>query len=72
VVPVILPSDINPKLYARTLMNDHGIWVSPIWFIAKPRMRITVNSLHTREEMDHLVESMVEARKLMYQPTISA
>ncbi|HEY9619795.1 MAG TPA: aminotransferase class I/II-fold pyridoxal phosphate-dependent enzyme, partial [Crinalium sp.] len=47
VVPVILPSDINPKLYARTLMNDHGIWVSPIWFIAKPRMRITVNSLHT-------------------------
>jgi glycine C-acetyltransferase len=72
VIPVILPSDINPKLFARTLMNDHGLWVSPIWFIAKPRMRITVNALHTREEMDHLVEGMVTARKLMYQPTISA
>jgi glycine C-acetyltransferase len=72
VIPVVLPSDINPKLYARTLMNDYGLWVSPIWFIAKPRMRITVNSLHTREEMDHLVEGMVTARKLLYQPTISA
>jgi glycine C-acetyltransferase len=72
VIPVILPSEINPKVFARILMNDHGLWVSPIWFIAKPRMRITVNALHTREEMDHLIEGMVAARELVYQPTISA
>lgn len=72
VIPVILPPEINPKVFARILMNDHGIWVSPIWFIAKPRIRITSNSLHTREEMDHLVESMMAARDVMYKSTISA
>jgi glycine C-acetyltransferase len=71
VIPVMLPSEINPKLYARQLI-DYGIWVSPIWFIAKPRIRITVNALHTREEMDRLVSSMAQARELMYEPTISA
>lgn len=71
VVPVILPPEINPKLYARQLL-DFGIWVSPIWFIAKPRIRITVNALHTKEEMDRLVATMVQARDLVYQPTISA
>jgi glycine C-acetyltransferase len=72
VIPVILPSDINPKLFGRALMRDYGIWVSPIWFIAKPRLRITANALHTREEMDLLVDSMVTTRDLMYKPTISA
>lgn len=71
VIPVILPIEINPKLYARQLL-DYGIWVSPIWFIAKPRIRITVNALHTKEEMDRLVAAMVKARDLMYKPTISA
>ncbi|HEY9910150.1 MAG TPA: aminotransferase class I/II-fold pyridoxal phosphate-dependent enzyme [Thermosynechococcaceae cyanobacterium] len=71
VVPVILPPELNPKVYARQLM-DFGIWVSPIWFIAKPRIRITVNALHTKEEMDRLVATMVQARDLVYQPTISA
>ena len=71
VVPVILPPEINPKLYARELMN-YGIWVSPIWFIAKPRIRITVNALHTQEDMDRLITTMVKARDLVYKPTISA
>jgi glycine C-acetyltransferase len=71
VIPVMLPTEINPKLYARQLI-DYGIWVSPIWFIAKPRIRITVNALHTREEMDRLVSTMVQARDMLYEPTISA
>jgi glycine C-acetyltransferase len=53
-------------------MQNYGIWASPIWFIAKPRMRITVNALHTKEEMDRLVAGMVAIRDLMYKPTISA
>ncbi len=72
VVPVILESDINPKVFGRQMMKDHGIWVSPIWFIAKPRIRITVNALHTEEEMDRLVAGMVATQNLLYQPTISA
>lgn len=72
VLPVLLPTDINPKIFARKLMYDHGIWVSPIWFIAKPRIRITVNALHTREEMDKLVAGMAAVRDVMYKPTISA
>jgi glycine C-acetyltransferase len=71
VVPVILPPEINPKLYARELM-EYGVWVSPIWFIAKPRIRVTVNALHTKEDMDRLVTTMVKARDLVYKPTISA
>lgn len=71
VIPVLLPPEINPKLYARQLL-DYGIWVSPIWFIAKPRIRITVNAQHTKEEMDRLVSALVKARDLMYKPTISA
>ena len=72
VVPVILPSEIDPKMFGRRLMHYHGVWVSPIWFVAKPRLRITVNALHTQEEMDHLVASMVATRELLYKPTISA
>jgi glycine C-acetyltransferase len=72
VVPVILPPEINPKLYARELMEHFGIWVSPIWFIAKPRIRVTVNVLHTQEDMDRLIVAMTKVRDLMYKPTISA
>ncbi|WP_017316688.1 aminotransferase class I/II-fold pyridoxal phosphate-dependent enzyme [Mastigocladopsis repens] len=72
VIPVILPQEINPKLYARELMAKHGIWVSPIWFIAKPRIRITSNALHTQADMDRLVAGMLAIRDLLYKPTISA
>ncbi len=58
VIPVILPPSLNPKTFARHLLEKYQIWISPIWFIAKPRLRITVNALHTREEMDQLVEKM--------------
>lgn len=72
VIPVILPPDINPKFFARELMDKYALWVSPIWFIAKPRLRITVNALHTKEEMERLVVAMVKTRELLYKPTISA
>jgi glycine C-acetyltransferase len=68
VIPVILPSEVNPKIFARTLMKDYGLWVSPIWFIAKPRLRITTNSLHTREDMDQLIAGLVATRDRVYKP----
>ena len=70
VVPVILPEEVDPKQFARTLMYDYGIWVSPIWFIAKPRLRITSNALHTREEMDRLVDAMCQVREAL-QPALA-
>ena len=72
VIPVILPTEINPKMFGRYMLENHGIWVSPIWFIAKPRLRITANALHTQEEMDRLVAAMVATRDLLYKPMISA
>jgi len=72
VIPVLLPPEINPKHFGRMLLEDHNIWVSPIWFIAKPRLRITANALHTEAEMDQLVSAMVQTRDLVYQPVISA
>ena len=63
VVPVLLHPDLDPKSFARALMEEYGIWVSAIWFIAKPRLRITANALHTQADMDRLIESMVAVRQ---------
>ncbi|GAB4382027.1 MAG: glycine C-acetyltransferase [Elainellaceae cyanobacterium] len=72
VIPVILPTEVNPKYFARKLMYEHGIWVSPIWFIAKPRLRITANALHTRDEIDRLIAGMTAVRDSLCKTTISA
>lgn len=68
VIPVFLPPELNPKLFASHLIENHGIWVSPIWYRAKPRLRITANALHTYEEIEHLVAAMVATRNALYQP----
>ena len=69
VIPVFLPPELNPKSFASDLIENHGIWVSPVWYRAKPRLRITVNALHTQEEMDHLVAAMVTTRNALSQAT---
>ncbi|MEM8612088.1 MAG: aminotransferase class I/II-fold pyridoxal phosphate-dependent enzyme [Cyanobacteria bacterium P01_H01_bin.105] len=63
VIPVLLPPELDPKSFVRALMEEYGIWVSAIWFIAKPRLRITANALHTQAEMDQLVDAMVSVRQ---------
>jgi glycine C-acetyltransferase len=72
VVPVLMPPEINPKEFGRRMLNDRGIWISPIWFIAKPRMRITVNAIHTQTEMDKLVNAMAATRDMMYRSSLTA
>ena len=70
VIPVFLPPELNPKSFASDLIENHGIWVSPVWYRAKPRrLRIMVNALHTQEEMDHLVAAMVATRNALSQTT---
>lgn len=68
VIPVLVPPELPPKAFARHLLDEYGIWISPIWFIAKPRLRITANALHTKEDIDRLVEAMVATREAIYQP----
>ncbi|WP_404787028.1 aminotransferase class I/II-fold pyridoxal phosphate-dependent enzyme [Altericista sp. CCNU0014] len=72
VVPVLMPPEINPKEFGRRMLEDHGIWISPIWFIAKPRMRITVNAIHTQTEMDKLANAMAATRDMMYRSSLTA
>jgi glycine C-acetyltransferase len=73
VVPIMLPPDVNPKEFAQELLNQ-GVWASAIWFIAKPRIRTTVTSIHTKADMDCLVATMVKVRDqlLCKKTTISA
>jgi len=47
VVPVILPPEIRRTLAENFALHYYGIWVSPIWFVAKPRL-ITVNASQRR------------------------
>ncbi|WP_013325448.1 aminotransferase class I/II-fold pyridoxal phosphate-dependent enzyme [Gloeothece verrucosa] len=65
VIPVLLPPELNPKAFATYMMENYGVWISPIWFIAKPRLRITVTALHTEAEMDQLVDAMVATREAL-------
>lgn len=72
VIPVLLPPEINPKPFARHLLEHYRVWISPIWFIAKPRLRITATALHTQADMEQLVAGMVATREAFYKSMISA
>ncbi len=72
VVPIRLPPGTTPKELGRFLLERMGVWVSPVWFIAKPRIRIVVNALHTNEELGSLVEAMVAAREVFAPAAVSA
>ncbi|NKB76662.1 MAG: aminotransferase class I/II-fold pyridoxal phosphate-dependent enzyme [Gammaproteobacteria bacterium] len=63
VVPVLVDESISPKDFAAYMLKQHGVWVSPVWFIAKPRLRVVVNVLHTEDELLALVESLVKTRE---------
>ena len=66
VIPVLLPPELDPKAFGRHMIDKFGIWISPIWFVAKPRLRLVANALHTEEEMDRLVAAMVATRDALY------
>ncbi len=70
VIPVILPPELDPKSFARALMEEYKLWVSPIWFVAKPRLRITANALHTEAEIEQLVSGMVAVREKLFSPAV--
>ncbi|MCG8421570.1 MAG: aminotransferase class I/II-fold pyridoxal phosphate-dependent enzyme [Proteobacteria bacterium] len=62
----ILPVKIGgipPQDFARKLLYEHGVWVSPVWYVDKPKLRIMASVLHTEQDMDTLVESLVMVRQ---------
>ena len=67
IIPVFLPSSISPKKFAQKLLHEYGFWVSPVWYVSKPRLRIVANVLHTQTEMDRLVTSMKLVSDELYQ-----
>lgn len=55
---MILPKHFDPKVYTEKLLSDYGVWVTPVWNISTPRMRIVSNSTYSREDMDYLCQAM--------------
>ncbi|PSL20535.1 aminotransferase class I/II-fold pyridoxal phosphate-dependent enzyme [Shimia abyssi] len=62
VLPIVLPGHVPPKHAARHLIEDFGIWVSPIWYIARPRMRAVINAQHSEQDILQLTRAMTEMR----------
>lgn len=71
VVPIIMPKGCSAKGWGRHLMEQYGVWVSAVWFIAKPRLRITVNALHTEEEIERLVEALIGTRHALMESAVN-
>ena len=67
VVPIMLDEHINPKEFAKRVLEQFGIWLSPVWFIAKPRLRVVVNVLHSEKELADLVDALVSVRATISQ-----
>ena len=68
ILPVYLPPSISPKKFAQKLLHEYGFWVSPVWYVSKPCLRIVANVLHTQVEMDRLVTSMKKVRDELARP----
>ena len=62
VIPVILPEECHPQLFARKLLHDHGIWIAAVWYVAKPRLRIVANSELSLEQIDAVIAAMETVR----------
>ncbi len=66
VLPMVLPAGVPPKHVARYLIEEHGIWVSPVWYIARPRLRAVVSAQHTNAEISKLVDALDQMRSVFY------
>ncbi|MGK7898182.1 MAG: aminotransferase class I/II-fold pyridoxal phosphate-dependent enzyme [Xenococcus sp. (in: cyanobacteria)] len=55
-------TEVFPEKFTEHLIHEHNVWVTPVWFVAKPCLRIMVNSTLTKSEMDHLIDAMTKTR----------
>ncbi len=68
VIPIILPNDIHPQEFARKLLHEHGVWVSAVWYVSKPKIRIVANSELTVKQIDEFIKAMVSVRESFCMP----
>ncbi|MEO0988260.1 MAG: pyridoxal phosphate-dependent aminotransferase family protein [Cyanobacteria bacterium J06639_14] len=70
----IIPVEIEqfPKEFAHVLMHNYGIWVTPVWYISNPKLRIMANATYTCAQMDTLVKAMVAVRDELSEATTIA
>lgn len=59
---IMVKTEIFPEKFTEYLIHRCNVWVTPIWFVAKPGLRIVANATLTESEMDRLVDAMVETR----------
>jgi len=62
IIPIIL-GDENDTMMAYNLLNENGIFCIPVTYPAvakgKSRLRISITSKHSREQLNSLIESLV-------------
>jgi len=62
IIPLLTYSTSKAKLYSKMLLEDHDIYIQPIFYPTVPkdsaRLRITVTPKHTTKDIDHLISSL--------------
>ncbi len=55
--------EVFPEKFTEHMIHEHGVWATPVWFVAQPSLRIMVNATFSDEEMDRLVDALVKTRE---------
>ena len=62
IIPLLAYSTSKAKAYSRKLLDDHNIYIQPIFYPTVPRdsarLRITVTPKHTKDDIDHLLNAL--------------
>tara|TARA_A100000164_G_scaffold113331_2_gene99832 strand:- start:5032 stop:6294 length:1263 start_codon:yes stop_codon:yes gene_type:complete len=62
IIPLLAYSTSKAKAYSRKLLDDHNIYIQPIFYPTVPRdsarLRITVTPKHTKDDINHLLNAL--------------